>query len=125
MDDNGDVSIKAVKCTSSESEIGVPVDDKTDRTVMKDTIGDYHMNGLFNPKNGKLIFEKKYIRGTGNSKKNSGDTVRIRLQWDDTKNDFFGWFYVHIKQNEGAGIYSIKLSTSTSKKLSLMESNGI
>ena len=80
---------------------------------MNDKIGDYQMNGTFNPQNGRMVLNKKYIIGTGDKWENLGHNVRIRLQWNKDQKQFDGTFYVKTNRYEGTGLWSIKLEQST------------
>ena len=54
-----------------------------------------------------MALDKKYKSGTGDSRKNSGHTVQIRLEYNGKKSKFDGVWYVKTHKYEGSGEWVI------------------
>ena len=72
-----------------------------------DCVGDYKIRGIYSMETYRMALNKTYIRGTGNKYQNLGHTVRIRLEFNEKKNEFKGDWYVKTDKYEGCGKWVI------------------
>eukprot|EP01084_Bolivina_argentea_P301039 519237_1 len=75
-----------------------------------DTVGDYNIEGLYSVNTARMQLNKRYIEGTGDLNENLGHTVKIKLEWSSSKQQFAGPWYVKTHKYEGTGKWIIKRS---------------
>eukprot|EP01083_Nonionella_stella_P168992 572009_1 len=73
----------------------------------RDTVGDYNIDGRYCTRTARMYLNKKYVHGTGNRSENLGHTVKIRLEWNNEKQQFEGPWHVKTHKYEGSGKWVI------------------
>lgn len=75
-----------------------------------DCVGDYNITGIYSIHTARMQLDKTYIKGTGDWNENLGHTVKIKLEYNQSKKEFSGPWYVHTHKYQGTGKWVIKLS---------------
>ncbi|CAF1349276.1 unnamed protein product [Adineta steineri] len=66
-----------------------------------DDIGIFSIKGFYSTKTNRIVLEKVYKSNTGNTKENSGHTVKIKLIWNEENNQFEGSWYTNTTKYKG------------------------
>lgn len=82
-----------------------------------DDVGDFTIDGIFSSKNLRLGLTQKYKAGTGNPSENLGHISIIQLQWNSSKNEFDGKWYVKTYKYSGNGHFKLRLEESSTSLL--------
>ncbi|CAF4264942.1 unnamed protein product, partial [Adineta steineri] len=66
-----------------------------------DDIGIFNIKGFYSTKTNRIVLKKVYKSNTGNTKGNSGHSVKMKLMWNEENNQFEGNWHINTTKYKG------------------------
>ncbi|CAF4126724.1 unnamed protein product [Adineta steineri] len=73
-----------------------------------DDIGVFTIKGFYSTKTNRIVLKKEYKSNTGNTKQNSGHSVKMKLMWNEENNQFEGNWHINTTKYRGYGKFNLQ-----------------